>query len=508
MMQLQKWNFKLDDGLKEYLNQKSIKSNNKIDFSSIKLKRNLFPFQKEGVEFIEQHNGNALIGSEMGLGKSIQSIAWLGLHPELKPALVICPASLKLNWAKEIEMTLYDKKVFIINGRQGYTLPKDVDIFIINYDILPNKFINVEGSKKKKEISYSGWVDYIIDAGVKVTIMDEAHLTKSSTALRTKACMKLSKKTDHVIGLTGTPIVNRPIEIYNAIKMIQPSLFVSGWAFKKRYCNAHFNGFGWDFNGASNTEELHNILTSTIMLRHLKKDVLQDLPDKIYSYVPMQIKDKDEYEDAERDFIQWLRNKGLNKKADKAERAEVITKLNGLKQLAAEKKLETVVEWIRNFINSDGKLVVFAVHKKIIDKLMKEFKGQAVKIDGSVRQSDRQKAVDKFQNDKNIKLFVGNIQAAGVGITLTAASSVAFIELDWVVGNHIQAEDRCHRIGQKNSVNIYYLLAAGTIEEKIGQLLSDKAKVLDSVLDGKSMDETNIFTELLEKISNSKRRIR
>lgn len=447
------------------------------------LKRELFPFQKQGVAFIEAKEGRALIGDSMGLGKSIQALAWLALHPEKRPVIILCPASLKLNWDKEIQMTFPDKQnVQILEGTTPYKIT--AEIIIINYDIL------------------NAWVETLQNTNPKVIILDEASYIKSSSAQRTKAAKKLAKNIPHVIALTGTPVVNRPIEVFNIAQIINKNLFPSFWEYVHRYCGAKHNDYGWDFSGATNKKELHQKLVESIMIRRKKEDVLKDLPDKVYSYVPMEITNKPEYQKAERDFISYLKLKKGDEAARKASNAEHLVRIEALKQLAIKGKMKQAIEWIQNFIGSDdgdSKLVVFTTHKDTINQLMEEFKDIAVKVDGSVNVEDRNKAVEKFQNDQRIKLFVGNIQAAGVGLTLTAASSVAFIELDWVVGNHLQAEDRCHRIGQKNTVNVYYLLARGTIEEEIAQLLDEKRSVLDAVLDGKETEESSLLTELIKK---------
>mgnify|MGYP001353069596 FL=1 len=178
--------------------------------------------------------------------------------------------------------------------------------------------------------------------------------------------------------------------------------------------------------------------------------------------------------------------------------AEAIAKVEVLKQVAVKGKLNQVKEWIRDFLATDGKLVVFAIHRFVIDELMKEFKDIAVKVDGSVTGANRDKAVQAFQNDDNIRLFIGNINAAGVGLTLTAASSVAFIELPWSPALLDQAEDRCHRIGQKDTVNIYYLLGVDTIEERIVKMLDSKRKILDTVLDGKTTSPESLLSELIK----------
>ena len=416
----------------------------------------------------------------MGLGKTIQALAWLEIHPDVRPAVIIVPASLKLNWQKEIRQWMStNRTVHICSGKKA-DAKITADIFIINYDILTNE-----------------WIEVFKNAGVQAMILDESHYIKNETAKRTKAVKKLHRIVKHTIALSGTPITNRPIEFYTTIKMLAPSLFGSKFQYAMQFCNAHNNGFGWDFNGAKNTDQLHNILTSSIMVRRLKKDVLKELPAKVISVVPMEINNRSTYLRAENDFIKYLREIDPAK-AKAAERAETLVQIEGLKQLTIQGKIKVCIDWIKDHIETNGKLVIFCTHKNTIDLLMEAFGDIAVKLDGSTTQAERQEVVDRFQKDEKIRLFVGNIKAAGVGITLTAASSVAFLELGWTPGEHVQAEDRIHRIGQEaDSVNIYYLLADRTIENDIASLLDKKRKVLDSVLDGVDTDQESLLSELL-----------
>ncbi|HSH51456.1 MAG TPA: DEAD/DEAH box helicase [Bacteroidales bacterium] len=499
---LQYWGFKLCANLREYLRRTKISSEDiDTDIKIPGLKMELFPFQKEGVAFIEAKNGRALIGDEMGLGKTVQALAWLKLQKKKRPAIILCPASLKLNWAQEAQKWMRKPNIQILSGKKPEQKITG-DIIIINYDILANKYEtkkDINGKKRKKEIKRTGWVDYLIDINPQVLIADECHLFKDSKSNRTKGTMKLGKKTPHVIALSGTPIVNRPLEGLNAIQLIDPNIIGSAWKYKMRYCGAKYNGFGWNFNGASNTDELHEKLTQTIMIRRLKKDVLKDLPDKIYSHTPMELSNKKKYKKAEDDFISYVREHKGEKEAEKIKSAEALAKIEGLKQIAVQGKMKQSIEWIKNLLETEEKVVVFGTHKFVVEALMKEFGDIAVKIDGSVSGADRDKAIQAFQNKKKIKLFIGNIQAAGVGLTLTAASSVVFLELPWTPGELQQAEDRCHRIGQKDAVNIYYLLASGTIEEEIATLIDKKRKILDAVLDGKETDQDSLLSDLMSK---------
>jgi len=479
VQQLIEYGFKANEYLLSFVNEQKQKKIG-IALKGIEgLKGNLMPFQNEGIAFIEDKNDRALLADEMGLGKTIQSIAWLQLHKDKIPVVVVCPASLKLNWQKEIEKWLDKPKTQVLSGSKIYKTTGN--ILIINYDIV------------------FAWISEFKRRSPKVLILDESHYIKANSARRTKTIKALAKRIPHVIALSGTPILNRPVEIYNAVNIIDPNLFPNFMAFTRRYCKAHHNGFGWDFNGASNTLELNSILSKYVMIRRLKQDVLKELPDKIYSFVPMELDNEKEYRKAEIDFIEYVRQIKGRDAAERIKSIEALAKIEGLKQLAVKGKMNQVMEWITNFLDSENKLVVFAVHKFVIELLMESFKDVVVKIDGNVSANERQKAVDEFQNNDKIKLFVGNIQAAGVGITLTASSNVVFIELPWQPGAVSQAEDRCHRIGQKDSVNVHFLLAQNTIEEKIASLIDSKRKVLDSVLDGKESDQSALLWELMNQ---------
>ncbi len=450
-----------------------------IGISIPTLKRKLYPFQEEGVAFIEKKKGRALIADEMGLGKTIQALAWLELHLTIRPVLIIVPASLKLNWVKEIQITLSNPgQIQMIQGKKLFKITGD--IVIINYDIL------------------NAWVENINKWNPRIVITDEAHYYKNNKSQRTKAVKKIVRKKEYFIALSGTPITSRPIEFYNVISIISPTLFTNRWYYAMRYCGAKNNGFGWDFSGASNTKELHGLINNVVMIRRKKSDVLKELPVKIRNYIPVEITNRGEYAAASNAFIDWLKeNKGVEK-AKKAKNAEILVQLSYLKTLAIEGKLRAVKYWIKDFLEStDEKLVVFGIHRFVVDYLMKEFVGISVKIDGSVTGKGKQIAVEKFQKDTDIRLLIGNIKAAGVGITLTTASNILIIELPWSPGELIQAEDRCHRIGQKSAVNINYILAEKTIDMKMVHILDKKRKVIDNILDGIETSSFNLLKDLI-----------
>lgn len=447
----------------------------------------LMPFQEQGVMFVEQSAGKAIIADEMGLGKTVQSIAWLAIHPEARPAIIVTPAAVKINWGREIQRFTKDNpQIFIAHGTTPHDIPQNVDFIVINYDLL------------------QAWQEELARLAPKALVLDECHYVKNRSAKRTKAILHLVRQANiqRIIALSGTPITNRPSEFFTTLNLIRPQIFRNWWQYAKRFCALKHNGFGWDATGASNTQELHELLARTCMIRRTKAEVLDQLPDKRRAIVPMEITNRSEYLRAERDFRAWLKENSSNLKALNA---EALAKTTYLRQLAAAGKIDTAIKWIKDALEQNGKLIVFAVHKQIVSKLMEELNQyNPVKIDGSTKPADRQKAIDAFQGDPSCRVFVGNIRAAGVGITLTEASAVVFVELAWTPGDHDQAEDRAHRIGQTKSVTAYYLIAEDTIEEKLLSIIDKKRKILSTVLDGREAEDESTLIELLHHYNKEK----
>lgn len=451
----------------------------------------LYPYQEEGVQFICQNMGKAILADEPGLGKTAQAITFLGTYGEKAfPAVVVCPATLKENWKKEIQKFLINQKevhIEILESKKPWELSREdfPAVYIINYDILED------------------WVEELKRVRPQTLIVDECHYICSTSAKRTKAVIRLAKGIPFAIPISGTPAVNRPIELFVAIRLINPKLFPSYYSYAHRYCGPKYNGFGWSFNGATHMDELHAILKS-IMIRRKKEDVLQDLPDKQYSYVPFKLSTKSDYWWAEEQFLAWVAATKGEDKVRKALHAQQLAKLTALRKLSVMEALDDSLDWIQNFLDSsDEKLVVFAIHKDVISAIEKRFSKISVKIDGSVPVNKRDAIKDRFQNDKNVRLFIGNIKAAGVGITLTAASNVALLELPWTPGDFDQAVDRLHRISQKNAVTVYLLLAEGTVEERLAKLIDEKRKMLSQVLDGKDVEESNMISALISKLEEA-----
>lgn len=474
----------------------------------------LRPFQTEGVAFTESRKGRVLIADDMGLGKTIQAIAWLQLHPENRPAIVVCPASVKEAWARSASKWMKKETIIIIDGKpknKNEVLPK-ASIYILNYDIIGNKstFEVDENTGKKKRVDnpFTGWIDFLCDIEPNTVVVDEAHYCKNEKSNRTVGVRKLAKVCKHAIFLTGTPIQNKPAEFWPVLNMCSPNIFKNFFKFACKYCcsnrdkngNAKRGHFGWDFTGSYNEQELSQLLRETIMIRRLKKDVLKELPQKVRGVVPLALSHSDykKYISVEQEIEEWMAS-------DDATKGAAMIRVEKLKQEAVRLKMNQAISWIEDFLDTEEKLILFCEHKETVDTLLAHFTKltTVAHITGQTKGS-RQDQVDKFQNDPACNLFVGS-SAAKEGVTLTASSNVAFLELWWKSTDHDQAEDRALRIGQESeSMNSWYLIAANTIEEEIALLLDKKREVINATVDGRQVEDFDLLTVLMGKMTNRK----
>jgi len=445
-------------------------------------KTKLKKYQKIGVRKISRFKGRVLLADEMGTGKTLQVLKWIDIHPKVSPVLVVCPASLKWVWEMQAKNHIH-KRGSVIESTKAKPLSKYNKLIIINYEILHH------------------WTKYLAKLKIKTIVLDECHYIKSRSAKRYKTIKAFAKNIPYIICMSGTPLTNRPSELWTTLNLIQPKMFPSFFSYAFKYCHPVKKPWGWEYKGASHLNELHTKLKETMMIRRLKKDVLKELPDKTREIIPHNLKKFKIYKKAEVDFIRWLSKKSLIK-AKKAAKAEAVVKLGYLLRLAAKLKLSKVIKWVDDYLeNEDGKLVIFCKHTKIIKRLYNRYKDISVMVDGSVVKHKRKLAIMQFQKNKKVRLFIGNIIAAGVGIDLWASSTCVFAELDWVPGNMTQAEDRLHRIGQKDSVTIYYQIAKNTIEEKLCKILQQKQEILNATLDGgKIKNDFDVFDRLQKSL--------
>lgn len=572
----------------------------------------LYPFQRAGVKWIDERDGRALVADEPGLGKTAQALGWLALRKKL-PALVLCPATLRINWLNEVRQ-FTDFKGLVISAKtslkqfekRGIPVSTKVepgyDIVIANYDVFsvetPKKWMKMLLSAGTKEdLDYActelisagkqvlGFLEdakekhkHSIDMLNRITrplnaikdlkddarstrapayikifgnglplaefmgdsfktlVSDEMHYVKDPAAQRSMAALAISEILKYSIGLTGTPILNRSKEIWNLTQLINKSLFPKFFPFGLEYCNGHQKRAGanmvWDFSGNSNTEKLSNALRSTIMIRRTKDQVLKELPAKTRTMIPFIAEEKEEKtyrketEPAferlaklkkERDEWKALmermpqedRAAYLALHAEKASRAGRLTNLmiedlERLKQAAVKAKFDQCVKFILNLYEQQPKLLIFASHHETIDKLGGILCDEGIKtdyIDGRIDQAKRDPIKDSFQNG-DCEVLVCGIRAAGEGLTLTASRTVVFLELDSNPARHIQAEDRTHRISQKNAVSVYYLVLLGSIEEKLAKMIDGKREIINAVMgEGeRSLSEDGILDAVLEDI--------
>jgi SWI/SNF-related matrix-associated actin-dependent regulator 1 of chromatin subfamily A len=423
-----------------------------------------------------------ILADDMGLGKTTSTII-AALETGVKKILIICPASLKINWLREIE-NYTDRSVYIAEGKN---FSQEHDFVIVNYDILKN-FYDLK-DKEKSEIYKSNFG---------IIIIDEAHYLQNCQAQRTKLVNSFVKSVDKLWLLTGTPMTSRPMNYFNLLSLIESPVAQNWIAYAIRYCQGYQFKAGnrkvWNVTGASNLEELRD-RTSRQVLRRLKTEVL-DLPDKIISPVYLRLKSK-LYEGLMGEYYDWYENK-----TDESSSLTVqFSKLMKVRQVIAEEKINDTIELVQNIIDQGKKVIIFTNFTNTLNKIADHFGKQAVRLDGSTSKSMRQHAVDQFQDNEKITVFVGNLKAAGVGLTLTAAEAVIMNDLSFVPSDHTQAEDRAYRYGQKSNVSVYYPIFENTIEGAIYDILIKKKNIFETVM-GDNLDKADFIEEVMNRINN------
>ena len=408
------------------------------------------------------------------------------LETNAKKILIVCPASLKINWQREIE-NYSNRPVFIAEGKKFST---DHDFVIINYDILKNFH-----DTKEKENSL------LEKSNFDLVILDEAHMISNGQAQRTKIINSFVKKIDKVWLLTGTPMTSRPMNYYNLLNIIESPVAQNWKAYAIRYCQGFQFTAGkrkvWNVSGASNLEELRD-RTSKQILRRLKEDVL-DLPDKIITPVYLRLKSK-EYEELMGDYYDWY-----DKNPEESSSLTVqFSKLMKVRKVIANEKTKQTIEFAENIIDQGKKVIIFTNFTDTLQTINHHFGKQSVYLDGSCSNSVRQQAVDLFQNDEKIKVFVGNLKAAGVGLTLTRAEAVIMNDLSFVPAEHAQAEDRAYRYGQKSNVLVYYPLFENTIEGVIYDILNKKKQIIRTVMGDEIQENVGDVAEEILNLINKR----
>jgi SWI/SNF-related matrix-associated actin-dependent regulator 1 of chromatin subfamily A len=440
----------------------------------------LYPHQLTGVEFLKT-KGRAILGDDMGLGKTRQAIIALREACPDGCVLIVCPASLKINWAREILAVEPDAAIEVL-GAKGYSCEQPRWV-IVNYDLL---------ARNAEHLHAVPWT------GV---ILDEAHFIKNASQ-RTSQCLKLLGVDGkgirpysplQVYLLTGTPLTNRPRDLFNLLRAVGHPAATSFLSFAKRYCGAYRNDYGWVTDGASNLDEL-NLLMKEVMLRRKKEDVL-DLPGKIRTWVPVAIDDNPAK--AHAGFLEWFAASDATRPNDR----EFLSRLTKVRVALHKAKHKAVAERIKDVTATGTKVIVFCCFQDGVTRHKKALGNSAVTITGSDNMEQRQAAVDRFQTDPSVTVILCNLIAGGVGITLTAGSHVIFQDLDWVPANHLQAEDRAYRLGQKAHVTVEYFIADRTLDGYIAKLM-DRKLALISAVESDDLPDSGLLNQLYADLAN------
>ena len=444
-----------------------------------KLWNTLFPYQQEGVEqIIDQYGSRCLLGDDMGLGKTFQALAYmsfqLNTNADSIRVLVVCPSYLRYHWQHALKEWLdLDSQI----AKKGSAILTE-KICIVSYSML-------------KALAIKPCV-------FNVVVCDESHYAKSRKALRTKALTPICKSAKAALLITGTPALNRPIELFSQLLMLRPAYVKNYSAFAARYCNGKQTAFGYDDRGSSNEKELAWLLRKGFMVRRLKRDVLSQLPAKIRNSIWLEIK-KCELSAVEKEFKRW---KKLNERIYKMptgseEQREMIferkTVISLLYLLTAEAKIKAVVNWVVDALQQGRSFIFFAYHLNVlnaVEEAVKILNIGYIRIDGSTPSHKRTSYVETFQTDPNIRIAILSIGAAGAGITLTRVNECVFGELVWCPGEIIQAEDRIHRIGQDKKCEINYLLGTDTLDSYMFPNICKKLLTIDQITDDERTDRT------------------
>lgn len=440
-----------------------------------------YEYQKDGIAYALKKK-RCIMGDEPGLGKTAQAIGTMTASGAW-PALVICPSSLKVNWQREfrkfggVTAVILDdsnrgvwQQFWLLHNANNEPLAK---VFITNYESLKKFFV-----KEIKHQARFTLKSIVFDERIKLfrsVIIDESHKCKSSKTQQSKFVQGIAEGKEYILELTGTPVVNNNLDLIEQLNIMERMDDFGGYTkFLERYCSGD--------NHASHLKELNYYLNKFCFFRRQKKDVLKWLPEKTRSYLVVDIDNRKEYDEAERDMIKYLRD-FRNADEDKIQRAirgEIMVKMGILKQISSKGKIKSAIDIIHNIIDGGEKLIVFCFLKQVVKGLKEEFP-KAVTVTGDDDSMAKQRSVDAFQQDEGTKLIILNYRSGGTGLTLTAASNVLFIEFPWTYADCCQAEDRAHRNGQKNAVTCTYLLGKDTIDEYMYNLIQTKKDIANGV---------------------------
>lgn len=447
------------------------------------------PYQWAGIDYLSTMR-RTINGDEPGLGKTLETLyATEKIHSVDRvvsyPAIIVVPAPITLNWQKEIKLWMPHRTSHVLTGRSemedDFEKICSHDITLVNYNVLSDR------------------IDQLTAFNWKTAIADEAHRLKNPKAKRTKAFRTLANahSLENIFLLTGTPIKNRNKELWSLICILGLEKEFGGWwNFHHNFCGAHHTGFGLDVQGSTNSERLHELMRAKGFLRRRMIDVRNDMPPTRRVFIPMEINNRKEYESAYADFGSWAKKNGVT--WDKKSKEAQLQKLSYLTKIVVDGKISACEEWVRDFLETDEKLIIFANYRSVTKHFAEKF--NLPMIIGNMTIEEKTKSENKFQTDPDCKGIVGNIEAMGEGLNLFAGHNVAFLEFAWTPDRHFQCEARARRHGQTENVVSYYLYAVDTIEEDKLNLLDFKQENADTVTDGRVVNESFIKDILLNKM--------
>jgi SWI/SNF-related matrix-associated actin-dependent regulator 1 of chromatin subfamily A len=456
--------FEHDAAVKKVLDQSRKTSSDLVVPAPVGL--SYFSFQRAGIEFLASRRG-ALLADDMGLGKTVEVCGLLNHLPDVRPCLIVCPASMKTVWQRELSRWLCTgaRSVSVCYGdkKEGF----EGNIVVVNYDIL---------SRFEDMLAKRSWA---------LMVFDEGHYLKNREAQRTQAAKKLALNTARKVILSGTPMLNRPEELWSLLNLLDPLHWPSFYRFAHRYCGPVKTSWGWDFSGASNQRELSLLLRSGLMLRRRKKDVLPELPPVIRQVVPLSVDSSPLLELLTQKLAQLF---GFDPRRPpfKIDPEKIPFELiSEIRRETRALKVAAAIDFIRDQTSaSHQKTVIFAHHLSVLQELHKALRTQSVLVTGETPANARQRAIDNFQNDGEVRYFIASTRAMGLGVTLTASSHVIFVEPDWTPAILEQAEARLARIGQQASgILAQYLVLENSIDEKIFAAVLEKMTVINQVIE-------------------------
>lgn len=458
----------------------------------------LYPYQSEDCRRIRDLDGTCLLANEVGTGKTLTMLyaAWKYLDADPGPVVCVVPAHLKEVWRRQAQQHLGQRVRVLSHERVPADMPAPLDrrqTYVINYDVLtPSNW------KARTPPPEDSWVSWLAAQKPRLLIGDEGHYLSNPDSARTRAFRWLARRTPRTSVLTGTPLANKPNDLWSVANILWPHEYPSRFDFGTAYAYPFRQRGRWHYRGARNLDELHTKLTASGMIRRRKADVLSHLPPVVYDVVPLEA-DLTEYRRAEADVLDWLRAQDAAA-AERAGRAAELTKLNTLMQLAAEAKVDHAVKWVTGFLEeSEGKLLVGAIHYRVTEALMDALPKHSVLVDGRASEKQKVAAFDAFNLDPRCRVLVGNIQAAGTGWSCTATSDVALVEIPWRPADVTQFAGRVHGVGRGagGSAHVRFLVAADTVEDQLCEGIQRKAGWAAQAIDGDpGVADLDIFDQI------------